>query len=122
MKTKELTNIPELAPDVKVTIWKMNFGMRSDAQAEVSKVDITQTGRSVGIDVSKMQVMTLVYGIYESADLGIKVPSDLDLGLTDGERTERLKIVRRLEGKAAETIYNEINELNQDAKSEVIKK
>ena len=109
----------------KITIWKMNFGFRSDYQGDTTKTSFeTKNGKrekKVEIDNGRMVLMTLVYGIYESEDLGIPAIKNLELGFTAEEKELRLKKVRTLDVDT-DPIFEAINEINTEVDEEVIKK
>lgn len=114
MEKKEVS----LPNDKKVTIWRLNYGFRTDLQGAVGRV---KQGNNVEVNIGQVQIMTLVYGIYESEDLGIKAPNDIELGLSESEIKDRTKSVRRLE-IGGDLLYKEINELNKEIEEEVLKK
>jgi hypothetical protein len=109
----------------KVTVWKMNFGFRSDYQGETTQTKISSDNnkrkKEVTIDNGKVILMTLVYGIFESSDLNIPQIQNLELGFTPEEKEHRLRIIRSLEIDT-EKIFDAINELNTEPDEQVIKK
>lgn len=120
MKTKEVE-----VDGKKITVWKMNLGFRSDYQDDTIQTTVKSDGnrkeRSVDLKNGRMILMTLVYGIYESTDLGIVPPKDLTMGFTPEEKAQRMKIIRMLEVDT-EKIFEEIDKINSDVDEEVIKK
>ena len=115
MKTEEI-----ILPDgKKANIWKLNYGFKSDMQGAVSK--ITNKGEDLEINVGNVQLMTLVYGIWDSADLFIEAPKDLELGLSTEEINLRLKKIRGLES-GGDLLYKEINRLNKEVGEDTLKK
>ena len=121
MKTKELKEIPGLEKDKTVSIWKMNYGFKSDLQGHTTNITVAKA-EETKVDFAKLRIMTLVYGIYETVDLGISKPADLELGLNDTEMKQRLRAVRTLNTDAADFLYVEINKLNTEIEEEVLKK
>jgi hypothetical protein len=119
MKTKQIE-----VDGKKVTVWKMNFGFRSDYQDDATETKIEMKNgkreRSVNIRNGRMILMTLLYGIYESTDLGIPAPKSIEFGLSAEEKELRLQILRNLEMNT-DKIFEEINKLNTEVDEEVIK-
>jgi hypothetical protein len=120
MKTKEIE-----VDGKKITIWKMNFGFRSDYQGDTTSTRVEMVNgkreRKVEVDNGKMILMTLVYGIYESNDLGIPAPSSIELGFNPSEKENRLKKIRSLD-LDVDKIFDAINEINTEVEEEVLKK
>jgi hypothetical protein len=121
MKTKELKEIPSLEKDKTISIWRMNHGFKSDLQGETTSINLSNK-EDTKIDFSKLRIMTLVYGIYESSDLGISKISDIDMGFSEEEKKNRVKIVRRMDSQVADFLYKEINMFNTEVEDEVLKK
>ena len=113
----------------KITIWKMNFGFRSDYQGDTTITTYKKVNkggkdimvRDVKIDNGKMILMTLVYGIFESTDMGIPAPKNLKLGLTPEEKEMRLEIIRSLDYDL-DDVFTAIQEINEEVDEEIIKK
>lgn len=105
METKTIV----LPDGKKVNLWKLNFGFRSDLQGAVSKIK----GKDMEVDIGNVQIMTLVYGIYDSEDLGIVKPNDIEMGLNTDEITARQRKIRALE-VGGDLLYKEINNINKD--------
>lgn len=109
----------------KITIWKMNLGFRTDYQGDTTETVWRNEGnrriRDVVVHNGKLLLMTLVYGIYKSEDLGIKEPKDLSMGLSPEEKESRIKIIRELDFDI-DKLYEEIQEFNTEVEEEVLKK
>ena len=112
METKEVV----LSDGKKVNVWKLNFGFRSDLQGAVGKIK----GKEMEVNIGNVQLMTLVYGIYDSEDLGIPKPLDIELGLSSDEVSARLRKIRTM-STGGDLLYKEINELNKDIEPEIEK-
>lgn len=125
---KELKNIPGLEPEQTVVIWDMNFGFKSDFQGEVSDISFSDDGKgkasgTAKMNVGKLRIMTLLYGILEAPSLGINLPKDLKMGFSLEEKENRLRAVRCLEKDTGLYIYNEIQNISKDDEDiETIKK
>ena len=124
MNKEELKNIPGLEPEVGVTIWKMNYGFKSDLQGETTGMSMEQgegekMSGSAKMDITKLKILNLVYGIFESSVLGISTPKDLGLGLTQVEKDQRIRAIRALDVEAGAFIFKKVGELNKDNKKEV---
>ena len=115
MEIKEI-NLPD---GKKVKIWKLNHGFRCDLQGSISKVEAQ--AKDIKVDIGNVSLMTLVYGIWESEDLGIEKPNDIELGLSSEEVTKRLRKIRILE-TGGDLLYKEINTLNKEIDGDVVKK
>jgi len=128
MQKKELTNIPGMEDNVTVTIWKMNYGFKSDLQGDISSMSVEQDGDKTSgranMDITKLKILNLVYGIYESAELGINSPKDLGMGLSTEEKTQRTRAIRCLDLEAGAHIFKQVGIINKDNAEEnkVIKK
>ena len=124
MKTKEIKNIPGLKDDQVVTIWKMNYGFRSDLQGQIAKVNLNSNGKKeVSVDLTIPRIFYLVYGILEAPALGIEKPLSIELGLNESELTKRISIIRNMESDVAEYIYPLVQEINNpEENTEDIKK
>ena len=120
MKTKEIE-----VDGKKLTIWKMNFGFRSDYQSDTTTTRVSNEGgkssREISIDNGKMMLMTLLYGIYESQDLGIPAIKDIESGFKPEEKEARLRKIRAIDINTDE-VFNEINKLNSEVDEQVLKK
>lgn len=120
MKTKEIE-----VDGKKLTVWKMNLGFRSDYQDDTVKITVKAEGnkreKSVDVYNGRIILMTLVYGIYESVDLGIEKIKDLEMGFTPEEKNQRIKVVRTLDIDTMK-IFDEIDNINIDVDEEVLKK
>ena len=126
MKTKDIK-----VDDKTVTIWRMNFGFKTDYQGDTTKTvwidkKDPNTGRvrkirDVIVDNGKLILYTLLYGIYKSDDFGILPPTDLELGFTPEEKDKRLRIIRGLNINT-DLIYEEINNINGEVEEELLKK
>ena len=118
MKKEELTNIPGMEATKSVTIWKMNYGFKSDLQGETSSMSMEQEGNkmsgSAKMDITKLKILNLVYGIYESPDLGINSPVDLGRGLSTEEKDKRIVAIRALDIDSGSHIFKEIGRINKD--------
>ena len=114
MEKKEIT----LPDGKKVNIWRLNYGFRTDMQGASAKM---KDGKNPEVNIGTAQVMTLVYGIWDSEDLGIKQPSDIELGLSSDEVTARMRVIRSMT-TGGDLLYKEINKLNEEIEEEVIKK
>jgi len=119
MNTKELKNINGLEEKDAVTIWELNYGFKSDLQGEAT---IIKVGKETQVNFSKLRIMTLVYGIYESEALGIVKPSDMDMGFSPEEKKARIIAVRKIQKEAGNFLYEEINNFNVEVEPEVLKK
>ena len=115
MEIKEI----ELSDGKKVKIWKLNYGFRTDMQGSASV--IKENGTGMEVNIGKVQLMTLVYGIWSSEDLGIAQPRDVEMGLSSDEVSSRLKSVRALT-EGGDVLYKEINLLNKEVSGDVEKK
>lgn len=126
MEKQDLNNIPGLNPEDKVIVWKMNYGMRSDLQGETHTMHMEQEGnKQVGkgsIDLKKIKLLTLAYGIFEAPSLGIKPFRTIDLGMTEEEKVERLKIIRNLEPETGDFLFDKINKFGKVEDMENLKK
>jgi hypothetical protein len=109
----------ELSDGKKVKIWKLNYGFRTDMQGSASV--IKENGTGMEVNIGKVQLMTLVYGIWSSEDLGIAQPRDVEMGLSSDEVSSRLKSVRALT-EGGDVLYKEINLLNKEVSGDVEKK
>ena len=126
---KELKGLPTLSPDTVVTIWKLNYGFRTDLQNYTVDYHTDSLGKNQRkVSVGKAQVFWNVLGIYEAPTLGISKISNLALGLTDEEVQQRLSVIRQLPQELAQSIYVEIVNFNntddekEEDKEEIIKK
>ena len=119
MKTKELKKVVGLEDSAIVNIWELNYGFKSDLQGESTTINM---GKDTSVDLSKLRIMTLVYGIYECAGLNINKPADLEMGFSLDEKKARIIAVRKMNKDAAEFLYNEINKFNTEVEPEVLKK
>jgi len=126
MNKEELKNIPGLEAEDSVTIWKMNYGFRSDLQGEISEMNVQQIGNKTegkaNMDITKYKILNLVYGIFESKILNIKPPIDLGMGLNQQEKEERIRAIRMLNGEAGTFLFKKIGELNKEPEDELKKK
>jgi len=118
----ELKNIPGLEPEQSVKISKMNYGFRSDLQGEVSNLSVKGNDGHATVNLQALKIYTLVYGIFESETLGITKPLDLDLGLNDEEKRNRVKVIRKMNGVCGDYLYMEINKENQETDEKLKKK
>ena len=125
MEKKELTNIPGMEADNKVIIWKMNYGFKSDLQGETNKFSVEQDGKKASgkavMDLKKMKIFSLVFGIFESAELKITSPKDLGLGLGEEEKDARVRVIRNLEPEIGDYLFKEITALNKEPSEELKK-
>ena len=124
MKSEVLEKIPGLTEDVKVTIWKMNNGYRSDYQDSFTEVVGTDNKGKPIISVSsgKLKNYSLVFGILESVSLGFKKPTDMLSEMDASEINTRYRKVRNMDQKAVAHLFTKIQELNVPDDEEVLKK
>lgn len=114
MQTKILKGLPTLEAEQSVTIWKMNYGFRTDMSSNALKVSVDGLGKKkVDVDTKVIRINQLVFGILESEALKIAAPKDVDMGLDDEEILARMKVVRNLDPDLGTTIYKHIIALNK---------
>jgi len=123
MNKEELKNIPGLEPEQSITIWKMNYGFKSDLQGETTGMSMEQgegekMSGSAKMDITKLKILNLVYGIFESSSLNISAPKDLGMGLTQVEKDQRTRAIRALSVESGAYIFKKIGEINKDNKEE----
>jgi hypothetical protein len=117
----------------KIIIWKLNLGFKSDFEDDTTETKViikdskdnkeNNVQKEIKIDNGKLSTYTLVYGIYESVDLGIPLVKDLVGGFSPEEKRNRIRKIRSFEFDTTELI-TQINEINKDTEvdEEVIKK
>ncbi len=117
MQKEEIKNIPGMEDNKSVVIWKMNYGFQSDLQGEVNDISIHEVDNksegSATVDLQKTKLYNLIYGIFESVDLGIPAPSDLGMGLTQEEKLHRMRTIRNMEREVGDFIFEKIGKLNK---------
>jgi len=123
VEKKEITNIPGLNSDAKVTILKFTFGIQSDYQNDCVDFFVDELGKNkTKFNPGKSKIYSLVHGIYESESLGIKKYLDVEMGLNESEKQERAKVIRnKVPRQSAEFILDAINDFNKDISSDIPK-
>jgi hypothetical protein len=128
IKKVSVKNVPGLNADDEVVIWKLNYGMKSDLQGDSIETSMNELGQNkMTINVAKAKQSWLVYGIYESAVMGIPPllnPSD---PMSEQEKLARSRVIRNLDTDTAEFLYEKItglnnSELTEKEKEETLKK
>ncbi len=111
MKTKELTNVPGLNAEDKVTIKKYNYGEKTDLANISTQVGVIQGRETASVSVGKYKLYALVYAITQAP-------------FFEGKKTEddKYNAIRALEPDTGDFIFKEIQALNTTSIPEEIKK
>ena len=119
MITKELKNVPGLNPEDVVVIKRRNYGEEVEVTAGCvnTEMDVSAgTGRRNGqkqslksnIDMQKLQLLTLVFGIKSAPFL------KLNANINKTAKEQKLDIVKNLDRRTGDFLFDEVEKINDD--------